>query len=78
MRSLHFLAQKNFGFYEIYMVCLHGQGWGSPGQPVRTFCGQGGQFFAIYFVRTSLMDGRQRQIVAETTEMALKAGCSVF
>jgi len=38
-----FFAAKNIGFFEMYGVSARTRGV----EPVRTFCGRGGQFFAI-------------------------------
>jgi len=55
----HFLAQKNFGFFEIYGVSALRTDKGGRGvEQVRTFADKGerGSIFTD-FVRTSFMDG---------------------
>jgi len=50
----HFLAQKNFGFFEIYGVSTRTRE--EEVEPVQTFSGQGGSIFRD-FVQISFIDG---------------------
>jgi len=47
MRTSVLFGVKNFGFFEIYDVSVRTRGGGRGGEPVRTFYGQRGGFFAI-------------------------------